>query len=93
ARPGQAVAGSGHWVLPVLSADPPRLIAGLLARGFDATRGASSLYAVPGDAAPGAGDLRRVMDAVVYLPAPEGEGDLRRLGEAVRATVADTPAA
>ncbi|UHQ24622.1 DegT/DnrJ/EryC1/StrS family aminotransferase [Lysobacter sp. 5GHs7-4] len=93
ARPGQAVAGSGHWVLPVLSADPPRLIAGLLARGFDATRGASSLYAVPGDAAPGAGDLRRVMDAVVYLPAPEGEGDLRRLAEAVRATVTDAAAA
>ncbi|SFK79207.1 DegT/DnrJ/EryC1/StrS family aminotransferase [Lysobacter sp. cf310] len=91
ARPGRAVAGSGHWVLPVLSEDPPRLLAGLLERGFDATRGASSLYPVPGDAAPGVGDLRRAMAAVVYLPAPEGEADLRRLVAAVRATVADAP--
>ncbi|KRD39062.1 hypothetical protein ASE35_01415 [Lysobacter sp. Root916] len=91
ARPGRAAAQATHWVLPVLSDDPPRLIAGLLARGFDATCGASSLYAVPGDAAPGADDLRRVMAAVVYLPAPEGEDDLRRLAEAVRASVAGPP--
>lgn len=88
ARPGRAATGSTHWVLPVLSEDPPRLIAGLLARGFDATCGASSLYPVPGEAQPGAGDLRRCMAAVVYLPAPEGERDLLRLTEAVRATVA-----
>ncbi|KRD74790.1 DegT/DnrJ/EryC1/StrS family aminotransferase [Lysobacter sp. Root983] len=91
ARPGRAAAQATHWVLPVLSDDPPQLIAGLLARGFDATCGASSLYAVPGDAAPGADDLRRVMAAVVYLPAPEDEDDLRRLAEAVRASVAGPP--
>lgn len=93
ARPGRALADSSHWVLPVLSADPPRLVAGLLACGFDATRGASSLYAVPGDTPPGAGDLRRVMAAVVYLPAPESERDLRRLSEALRASATDAASA
>lgn len=88
-RPGRAVAASSHWVLPVLSEAPQALIVGLLARGFDATCGASSLYAVPGDAPPGAGALRRAMAAVVYLPAPADERDLRRLTEAVRATLAD----
>lgn len=91
ARPGRAAAAPSHWVLPVLSADPSRLVAGLLARGFDATRGASSLVPVAGGAPPGLGDLRRAMAAIVYLPAPEGEADLRRLAAAVRAAVADAP--
>ncbi|RDZ27808.1 DegT/DnrJ/EryC1/StrS family aminotransferase [Lysobacter silvisoli] len=89
ARPGRAATGASHWVLPVLSPDPARLIAGLYARGFDATCGASSLYAVPGAVPAGAGDLRRVMAAVVYLPAPEREGDLQGLALAVRATLGD----
>jgi dTDP-4-amino-4,6-dideoxygalactose transaminase len=63
ARPGAAVARHTHWVVPVLSSDPDGLVARLRARGFDATRGATSLRA-PGEAP----NARRLLAEAVYLP-------------------------
>lgn len=75
-----------HWVFPILSAQPDRLVASLWKRGFDATRGASSLYAVPAPSGRAAApEARRTMDRIVYLPVDSGARprDLQRLAEAV----------
>lgn len=85
-RPGAMASWHSHWVFPVLHPRADALIAHLQPRGFDATRGASSMTVVAawGDA--------RVMAAenayaqLCYLPAHEGmsEGDVVRLAAAVR---------
>lgn len=85
-----------HWVLPVRSRDPDRLVAHLLAHGIDATRGASSLYAVPatpqGQDAPAA---QRLMAQVVYLPFDtcRSEDELHAIAAAVSAFESAPPAA
>jgi len=71
ARPGVRASTHTHWVVPIQSADPAGLIARLWSRGFDATRGASSLAVVspPGDrteAEPVA--ARAAMANLLYLP-------------------------
>ena len=90
--PGVSVVGRhagnhGHWVFPIRSRQPERLVRRLWDEGFDATRGASNMYAVPeaGDGAADAADARRVMDQIVYLPVDSGadSADLRRLADAV----------
>ena len=68
-HPGAAAAAHCHWVLPIRSEQPDALVRHLAAQGYDATRGASSLYAVPpaaGHAAPV--QAQRMMAAIVYLP-------------------------
>lgn len=90
--PGVFIAGRhardhSHWVFPIQSKQPDRLVQYLWREGFDATRGASSLYAVPaaGGSRTDATEARRVIDHVVYLPVDSGAGvaDLRRLAAAV----------
>jgi dTDP-4-amino-4,6-dideoxygalactose transaminase len=84
--PGRCAAAHSYWTFPVLSTAPDALVRHLWAQGFDATRGAWSLYAVPAPegcdrSAPEAGET---MAQVVYLPVyPEvSDGELARLGRA-----------
>lgn len=64
ARPGSRAALHTHWVVPVCSAAPDKLLRRLWRAGFDATRGATSLYVVP----PPPPEADRVMAQVVYVP-------------------------
>jgi perosamine synthetase len=45
-HPGRRAHGHTHWVFPVVAAEPERLVSGLRRRGFDASRGTSSIVAV-----------------------------------------------
>ena len=97
-RPGGRAAFHTHWVFPVRSGSPNRLMRRLWQAGFDATRGASSLYVVPPPAAdPGlaAAEAVRVMDSVVYLPVHAGvaKRDLARLGRVISEFHGATPLA
>jgi perosamine synthetase len=83
-HPGRHAPVRTHWLFPVLTPQPPALIASLRAAGFDATAATSSISTVP--APPGRADLEPataagVMREVVFLPAyPElQEGDRGRL--------------
>jgi dTDP-4-amino-4,6-dideoxygalactose transaminase len=83
-RPGATAAHHSHWIFPILAIAPERLIQHLWREGFDATRGASSLYTV--EAPDSHADLspreaRQAMQKVVYLPIFAGttDRDLRRL--------------
>ncbi|GAB3332069.1 DegT/DnrJ/EryC1/StrS family aminotransferase [Marilutibacter aestuarii] len=73
-----------HWVLPVQCSEPERLVWYLLRHGYDATRGATSLFALP--PATGMSDAQRMMARLVYLPlddtTPAERSDLaRRVGD------------
>lgn len=77
-----------HWLFAITVEDPDALIARLYARGFDATRGATSLTAVA--APPGRTPPRQVqalLRQIVFLPAwPEvPAGERARLAEEVNA--------
>jgi perosamine synthetase len=75
-----------HWVFPIQSDHPDRLVCRLWQHGFDATRGASSLYAVPApDGRAAAVNAQRMMDRVVYLPVEScaSEVELQRMVQAV----------
>lgn len=79
-----------HWLFPITHDDPEGLVRRLAARGFDATRRASSLDVIP--APPGAlpaPEAARVFSRLIYLPAHEGmsPGDIERLAAAVVAFV------
>jgi perosamine synthetase len=89
-RPGRAVLDPTHWVFPVVTSDPGKLIATLRLAGFDASAATSSIASVspPSDRP----DLRpevadRMLAGVVFLPAyPElGDRELARLGQAAAA--------
>lgn len=84
---GRQAKNHSHWVFPIQSKQPDRLVHYLWGEGFDATRGASSMYAVPaaGDSPTDPVEARRTIDHIVYLPVDSGAGraDLRRLAEAV----------
>jgi perosamine synthetase len=87
-RPGARAPVHGHWVFPIQSAAPDALMRRLWARGFDATRGASSLDVVgpPADRPElAAAQAGRVMRQVLYLPVYPGvsDADLTRLARAV----------
>jgi len=70
ARPGVRAAIHTHWVVPVCSATPEALLRDLWRAGFDATRGATSLYVAP----PAPAEAARVMAQVVYVPVNRGMG-------------------
>ncbi len=73
-----------HWLFPVLSDDPEKLVQALWSAGFDATRGGTSLYAVEGGAtAPRARNAQRIMSHVVYLPF-EGRMNLKKLADTIK---------
>ena len=87
-RPGTQAAHHTHWVVPIESRDPDALVAVLGAYGFDATRRASSLIAVPPPAgrtvcAPAA--ATQMLDRLVYLPMYPWmkEDDITRLGRII----------
>ncbi len=87
---GEAAAEHRHWIFPIVHSDPDGLIRRLSARGFDATRHASSLGVVaPPPGMPPAAQAQRVCEQLVYLPAHEGmcERDVERLAAAVVAFV------
>jgi len=68
--PGAAAAEHAWWLIPILDQEPDRLIQKLWERGFDATRGASSMGVIEADE-PGAAALpiaRDVVQQLVYLP-------------------------
>lgn len=69
------------WVLPVLHDAPDKLIAGLRCRGYDATRGATSLRVIgAADTSPLA---HRLLSSIVYLPKPGSPAEARRLVKVV----------
>lgn len=87
---GEAAAEHGHWIFPITHSDPQGLIRRLTARGFDATRQASTLgvIAAPRGAKPAA-EAEQVFAQLVYLPAHEGmrAADIERMAAAVVAFV------
>ena len=87
---GDAAAEHAHWIFPIVHADPDGLIRRLAARGFDATRQASSLGVLtPPPGSPAAAEAQRTFAQLVYLPAHEAmnERDIERLAAAVVAFV------
>jgi dTDP-4-amino-4,6-dideoxygalactose transaminase len=69
--PGSASPDHVHWVVPVVSRDPRRLIATLKREGYDASRAVSSLVVIdppPDRPAQDATHARNLMGQIVYLP-------------------------
>jgi perosamine synthetase len=69
-RPGGQSAENSYWVFPVLSDDPPALIAALARAGFDATQGSSLRVIAPPEDRPDL-DPRAIRTAAaktVFLP-------------------------
>jgi dTDP-4-amino-4,6-dideoxygalactose transaminase len=94
ARPGEAAAWHSHWVFPICSQQPDALMRHLWRHGFDATRGATSLYTVPPaggttaaatteDASAAQGWLAQVL----YVPIYEGVSlyEVRRMAALIAA--------
>ena len=95
-RPGNAADPHGRWVYPIAVDRPDELTRGLWAAGFDATRGASALHAVPpppGRPAPRA--AAALLARTLYLPQPPGASAAHRrdLAAAVRRLTAPNPTA
>jgi dTDP-4-amino-4,6-dideoxygalactose transaminase len=65
-RVGASARHHTHWVFPILSSRPKLLVRHLWRQGFDGTRGASSLYALP------TASVAEALDHVVYLPVYAG---------------------
>ena len=89
-RPGALASWHVYWVFPVLHPRADALIAHLQAKGFDATRGASSMAVVAattdGARAAAATNAAKAFAQLCYLPAHEGmsEADIERLAAAVQ---------
>jgi dTDP-4-amino-4,6-dideoxygalactose transaminase len=86
--PGKRAANHTHWVIPILTDHPEELLTKLWNAGFDATRGGSSLYAVPFQAGDGShvrSQASDMIERVVYLPMhPSLSGnEMRRLAELI----------
>jgi perosamine synthetase len=74
-RPGNQAPAHTHWVFPVLHENPGELQQSLWKEGFDATRGATSLYVVdpPADRPElEPVEARRAFQHLLYLPAYAG---------------------
>jgi dTDP-4-amino-4,6-dideoxygalactose transaminase len=83
-RPGRTAAYHSHWTFPALADAPDELVQHLWNRGFDATRGAWSLYPVPAPAErpdATAPESHEAMGHIVYLPVYPGvrESELAQL--------------
>jgi perosamine synthetase len=96
AHPGDRCPVRTHWVFPVVTSEPARLVEMLRARGFDAApaHATSAIAVVP--APPGSVDpavARWLLEHVVFLPAyPELPGRaVRRLVAALREAGAEVP--
>lgn len=97
ARPGELAAWHSHWVFPLVHPRTDALIEHLQSRGFDATRGASSMAVVQprcaddGEVRGGSADARasraeHLFAQLCYVPAHEGmdAGDIENLAAAIR---------
>ncbi len=76
-----------HWLLPIQSQNAHLLVQSLWDQGFDATRGATSMLAVPaGINYRDATDAIRIMSHIVYLPIESGMriAELQKLAAAVQ---------
>lgn len=87
-RPGRRARRHSHWVVPILVPDPDRVCRALWSAGIDATRGASSLFALPPRGTDGPHlpvRAHAAMRRTVYLPFHPGIGrrDLDRLRAAL----------
>lgn len=89
-RPGRLASHHSHWTFPIWSDAPDDLVRHLARCGFDSTRGAWSVYAVPAPVSKA--DLRPIqafegMRRLVYAPVyPEvARKDLERLADAIAA--------
>lgn len=88
-RPGDQAPWHTHWVFPIQEDEPEMLIPSLWSRGFDATRGASSLCVVePPEGRPETepSKARRAFSRLLYLPVHPGlrRRDVERLARAVQ---------
>ncbi len=86
-RPGAQASHHTHWLFPMMTVDPDRLMRQLWARGFDATCGASNLTCVPApEGRPVATQAARLMREVLYLPLHPSvtRGEMRAMAHAVR---------
>jgi len=85
--PGHDNRDHTFWVFPILCDEPEALRRHLIACGFDATLGASSMCAVepPDDSRPRARQVERELKRLLYLPVYPGLTipDLERLVEAI----------
>lgn len=91
---GSRNANHTHWVLPLLSTQPDRLVRHLWENGIDATRGATSLFAVPptdsSQTAPAA--ARHLIDSAVYLPIDEvSKPEIQRMANVIMNFEATVP--
>ena len=88
-RPGDQSPDHTHWVFPILHENPGELQQSLWKKGFDATRGATSLYVVEApDDRPGLApvEARQAFEQLLYLPVYAGLSRrcIERLAAAVR---------
>jgi perosamine synthetase len=90
---GARADGHSHWVFPIRVSQPEALMHWLWARGFDATRGASSMAVVspPDCSRPAAHQANAVMSRILYLPIAtcRNETEVRRLAASVREFIKD----
>ena len=86
-RPGATALWHSHWVFPLMHPRADAFIAYLQSRGFDATRGASSMAVVSTHGESRARKAEQLFAQLCYLPAHEGmsEQDVERLVAAVQA--------
>src|SRR5262249_33133499 len=89
--PGKQVAAHSFWLFPIVVDDPERVKALLRGRGFDVTRGQTSLCVVdPPPEGKHADEAKRAMDNILYLPVypqmsqPKLDHLVRSLGDATR---------
>ncbi len=88
-RPGAHAPDHTHWVFPILHEDPEGLQRFLWTKGFDATRGATSLCVVdPPESRPELepAEARQAFQRLLYLPIYAGvpQRHIERLTSAVR---------
>ena len=86
-RPGIEAAHHTHWLFPMLTPQPDKLMRALWAKGFDATCGASNLVSVQAPAGHTAPEqAERMMGEVLYLPLyPSATNNaMREMAHAVR---------
>lgn len=85
--PGKKATNHSYWVFPIMSENPDNLIKYLWTLGIDATRGASSLYAVPVTTSTCHLPVNaiKIISHIVYLPIYHGisPSELRKISSAV----------
>lgn len=69
---GRGQLDRSHWLVPVVVADPGRLVASLRGGGFDASRATSNLVAVRAPGADGGPWVSRMLSGIVFLPVRPG---------------------